>query len=132
MQESAALLHAAVMPPLDNLSTQHQDRAKWTQPRFQSKDIEDRWNELTAIACWMIFLARRIVADAPLPWHKPQPRLTPQRVQQSIRPIFEQIGSPARGPKKRGKAPGWPPGRQSTPKQRYAVVKKTLAAAKTA
>jgi hypothetical protein len=104
----------------------------WTQPRFQSKEIGDRWSELTAIACWMIFLARRIVADAPLPWQKPQLRLTPQRVQQSIRPIFELIGSPARVPKKRGKAPGWPQGRQRTPKQRYAVVKKTPVAAKTA
>jgi hypothetical protein len=104
----------------------------WTQPRFQSKEIGDRWSELTAIACWMIFLARRIVADAPLPWQKPQLRLTPQRVQQSIRPIFELIGSPARVPKKRGKAPGWPQGRQRTLKQRYAVVKKTPVAAKTA
>jgi hypothetical protein len=104
----------------------------WTMPRFQTKEAGDRWTELTATACWMIFLARPIVADAPLPWQKSQQRLTPQRVQQSIRPIFTLIGSPARPPKLRGKAPGWRKGRQRTPKQCYAVVKKTPVAPKTA
>jgi len=104
----------------------------WTQPRFQSKEVGDRWSELTAIACWLLFLARPIVEDKPLPWQKPQQYLTPQRVQQSLQPIFALIGSPARPPKKRGKAPGWPRGRLRSPKQRYAVVKKTPVAAKTA
>lgn len=104
----------------------------WTLPRFQNKNAGDRWTALTTIACWVLFLARPIVADAPLPWQKAQPRLTPQRVQQSLRPIFALIGSPARPPKLRGRAPGWPKGKQRTPKQRYAVVKKTPVAAKTA
>jgi len=104
----------------------------WTMPRFQTKEAGDRWTELTALACWMIYLARPIVEDDPYPWQKAQQRLTPQRVQQSIRPIFALIGSPARSPKMRGKATGWPQGKQRTPKQRYAVVKKTPVVAKTA
>jgi len=80
----------------------------------------------------MIFLARPIVEDDPYPWQKAQQRLTPQRVQQSIRPIFALIGSPARPPKLRGKAPGWPHGKQRVPKQRHPVVKKTPVVAKTA
>jgi len=60
----------------------------WTRPRFQSKEVGDRWSELTAIACWLLFLARPIVEDKSLPWQKPQQRLTPQRVQQSLQPIF--------------------------------------------
>jgi hypothetical protein len=104
----------------------------WTQPRFQTKEAGDRWTELTALACWMIFLARAIVTDNPLPWQKTQSQLTPQRVQQSLRPIFAWIGSPARSPKTRGKSPGWPKGRRRTPKPRYAVVKKTSLAVKTA
>lgn len=39
----------------------------WTQPRFQSKEACDLWIELTAIATWILFLARTIVADTPLP-----------------------------------------------------------------
>jgi hypothetical protein len=104
----------------------------WTQPRFHSKEAGDRWSELIAIACWILFLARPIVEDKPLPWQKPQQRLTPQRLQQSIQPIFSQIGSPARPPKKRGKSFGWPKGKQRSPKKRYAVVKKTAAVVKTA
>jgi hypothetical protein len=104
----------------------------WTLPRFQSQETGDRWTELTPLACWMIFLARPLVVDAPFPWQKPQPHLTPQRVLQSIRPIFALIGSPVRLPKGRGIAPGWPKGRRRTPKSRFAVVKKTPEVAKTA
>lgn len=108
------------------------DTLKWTLPRFQTKEAGDRWTELTMIACWIIFLARRIVADQPYPWQKPQQDLTSQRVQQSIRSIFAQIGTPAQPPKMRGKASGWSKGRPRTPKTRHAVVRKTPATAKTA
>ncbi len=104
----------------------------WTRPRFQSKEAGDRWTELTALACWMVFLARSIVEDTPFPWQKLQQRLTPQRVQQSFWPIFGLIGSPARKPKVRGNAPGWPRGRRRTLKPRYSVVKKTPEVVKTA
>jgi len=104
----------------------------WTMPRFQTKEAGDRWTVLTGLVAWMVFFARGIVADRPLPWQKPQQRLTPQRVQQSLSSIFEQIGSPARSPKSRGKSPGWPKGKQRTSKQRFAVVKKTPAVAKKA
>jgi len=104
----------------------------WTLPRFQSKEAGDRWTWLTALATWMIFLARPMVQDAPLPWQKVQQRLTPQRVQQSIRPIFALIGTPARPSKQRGIPPGWPTGKRRAPKTRFPVVKKTPVAVKTA
>ncbi len=108
------------------------DTLGWALPRFQTKEAGDRWTELTALACWMIYLARPLVEDNPYPWQKPQLLLTPQRVQQSIRPIFALIGSPARPPKMRGKASGWPQGKRRTPKPRHLVVKKTPSVAKTA
>ncbi len=104
----------------------------WTMPRFQSKEAGDRWTWLTALATWMIFLAQAIVEDSPFPWQKAQQRLTPQRVQQSIRPIFALIGTPARPPKQRGIPPGWPKGKRRSPKPRYPVVKKTPVVVKTA
>ena len=84
---------------------------------IRASEAGDRWTELTALACWLLFLARPTVEDTPLPWQRSQQRLTPQRVQHSIYPIFVQIGSPARLPKRRGNAPGWPQGVQRTPKQ---------------
>jgi hypothetical protein len=100
--------------------------------RFHTKEAGDRWTELTALACWMIYLARSVVADTPLPWQKPQQNLIPQRVQQSILPIFALIGSPAQLPKSRGKSPGWSKGRPRTPKTHYRVVKKHPVVAKSA
>ncbi|MFN3742403.1 MAG: transposase, partial [Anaerolineales bacterium] len=46
----------------------------------------------------------------------------PQRVRQSLKPIFVLIGSPARAPKRRGKPPGWPKGRPRAPKTRQKVA----------
>jgi hypothetical protein len=77
---------------------------------------------LPALACWMLFLARAIVTDTPWPWQKTQSQLTPQRVQQSLHPIFALIRNPTRFPKPRGKSPGWPRCRIRIPKPRFAVV----------
>ena len=101
----------------------------WTTPQFQHKESGDRWSWLVALAVWLLFLSRPIVQDHPLPWQKPQHKLTPQRVQQSLPLIFAEFGSPARPPKMRGKSPGWPKGRCKTPKQRFKVVKKQPVAA---
>lgn len=96
----------------------------WCKPQFQNKETGDRWSWLVALAVWLFYLARPIVEDQPLPWQKPQIRLTPQRVQQGLPLIFAHFGSPARMPKLRGIPPGWPKGCRRTPKQRFAVVKK--------
>ena len=104
-------------------------RLGWTTPQFQHKETGDRWSWLVALAVWLLFLSRPIVQDHTLPWQKPQRKLTPQRVQQSLPLIFSQFGSPARKPKMRGKSPGWPKGRRRTPKLRFKVVKKQPASA---
>lgn len=108
------------------------EKLGWTLPRFQRPETGDTWTHLVALAHWMLYLARPIVEDTPLPWQKPQTRLTPQRVRQSLKPIFVLIGSPARKPKPRGKSPGWPKGRSRTPKERHEVVKKGISTAQTA
>ena len=55
-------------------------------PRWEQVWLE-HWKDLHekkgvdvpyALATWMIFLARPIVQDAPFPWQKPQPQMTPQ------------------------------------------------------
>jgi hypothetical protein len=104
-------------------------RLGWTTPQFQHKETCDNWSWLIALAVWLLYLARPIVEDQPLPWQKPQTQLTPQRVQQSLPLIFAQFGSPACMPKTRGKSPGWQKGRSRTPKQRFKVVKKQPAPA---
>lgn len=108
------------------------ENLSWTLPRFQSAESGDTWSELVAVARWVLFLACPIGADQPLPWQKPQARLTSQRVLQSLKLIFALIGSPARSPKTRGKSPGWPKGTPRTPKKRDKPVKKGVAGPQTA
>lgn len=97
----------------------------WTLPRFQQVDRCDRWTMLVSLAQWQLFLARELVQDQPLPWQKQQRQLTPERVLQSLAGLFQQLGSPAAAPQKRGKSPGWPQGKPRTRPKRYRVVKKT-------
>jgi hypothetical protein len=99
-------------------------RLGWCQPQFQDKETGDRWSWLVALAVWLLFLARPVVQDHPLPWQKSQRRLTPQRVQQGLPLIFTQFGSPTCSPKVRGIPPGWTKGRRRSPKRRFPVVKK--------
>jgi hypothetical protein len=99
-------------------------RLGWTRPCFHRKETGDRWSWLVALSVWLLFLARPLVQDNPLPWQKPQQELTPQRVQQGLPLIFGQFDTLARPPKRRGKSPGWPKGRRRTPKPRHKVLKK--------
>lgn len=98
----------------------------WTLPQFHQPETGDRWTHLVTLAQWMLYLARSLVADQPLPWQPAQPpaQLTPGRVQHGLAPVFARIGSPAAPPQSRGKSPGWPKGRQRSRPRRYPVVKK--------
>jgi hypothetical protein len=104
----------------------------WTMPRFQAPDRCDRWTMLVSIAQWQLFLARESVIDHPLPWQPAQEELTPERVQQGLGGLFQQIRTPAAPSKARGKSPGWPKGQPRTRRERQKVVKKTKNKAKAA
>jgi len=96
----------------------------WTLPRFQAPERCDRWTMLVNIAQWILFLAREVVRDQPLPWQPAQEQLTPERTLQSLGATFREIGTPAVAPQMRGKSPGWPRGRPRTRLKRHPVVKK--------
>lgn len=96
----------------------------WTLPRLQAAEACDRWTRLVDLAGWQLYLARNLVQDQPLPWHKSRANLTPARVQRGLAALFAQIGCPALPPKRRGKAPGWPAGRSRQRPKRYKPVKR--------
>lgn len=96
----------------------------WTIPQFQSAEASDRWTMLVSLAQWMMYLARPLVQDKPLPWQKAQTEFTPGRVRQGLGALFSQIGTPAGPPKARGKSPGWPRGRARDRPERHPVVRK--------
>jgi hypothetical protein len=99
-------------------------------PAFQKVEASERWTMLVSLAHWILYLARELVQDQPLPWQAHQRLPTPGRVQQGFGVLFAQIGTPALAPKVRGKSPGWPKGRVRKRPERQAVVKKTTTVAK--
>ena len=101
-------------------------RLWWTLPQFQLVDAADRWSTLVSLAMWMLYLARPIVQDQPLPWQRPQRDLTPGRVKRGIGSVFRAIGNPASPPKQRGIPPGWPEGKPRKRRERFPVVRKDV------
>lgn len=101
----------------------------WTKPQVETIEAAERWTRLVDLAQWTLYLSRSLVRDQPYPWQKPQLRLTPERVKQSLGGLFAQIGTPAAPPKTRGKPPGWPEGRSRGRRGRHAVVRKSTAKA---
>jgi len=99
-------------------------RLWWTLPQFQLLEAADHWSTLVSLAMWMLYLARPIVQDQPLPWQRPQRDLTPGRVKNGIGMIFRAISNPASSPKPRGIPPGWPKGKPRERRKRYEVVRK--------
>jgi hypothetical protein len=101
-------------------------RLHWTKPQVSTAQQCERWSDLMPLVMWQLWLARGVVADCPLPWHKPQPqdKLTPGRVCAGMGAIIATIGTPASVPKPRGKSRGWPIGKPRKPRERCPVLKK--------
>ena len=96
----------------------------WTTARPSHPHAADRWSWLMALALWMLWLARPLVADHRLPWERPLPphRLTPVRVRRAGPPLFRRLGTPARPPRTRGISPGRRPGQRPPPRPRFPTV----------
>ena len=98
----------------------------WTTVRPGDPAAADRWTWLLALALWQLWLARPLVADQRLPWERPRPAeyLTPGRVRRAFAGLFPQLGTPARPPKPRGKAPGRRPGQCPGPRRHHPVARR--------
>jgi hypothetical protein len=97
-------------------------RLHWTLPLLATPDQCERWSDLMPFITWELWLAKDRVLDNPLPWQKPQPHLSPGRICQSMQNILVAIGTPTRVCKSRGKSPGWPKGRQRSPRERHDLI----------
>jgi hypothetical protein len=99
-------------------------RLYWTLPMFSTPEQGERWSVLMPLITWELWFARPIGIDKPLPWQKKQAEMAPGRVCQGMSDIFAQIGTPAKMPKARGIAPGWPKGRSRAHRECFDVVKR--------
>ena len=98
----------------------------WTTVRPRDPAAADRWTWLLALVLWQLWLARSLVADQRLPWERPLPasHWTPGRVRRAFAGLFAMVGTPARPPKPRGKAPGRYPGHAPGPRSRHPVTRR--------
>jgi hypothetical protein len=116
--------------PIEPSIRTRKQQLHWTLPAFQKVEASERWTMLVSLAHWILYLARELVQDLPLPWQAHQQLPTPGRVQRSFGVLFAQIGTPALAPKVRGKSTGWPKGRVRKRPERQAVVKKSASTGK--
>lgn len=84
----------------------------WTTPHLRAPAAADRWSLLVASALWQLWLARDIAIEPRLPWDHPVPGRprAPGQVRRGFAGLLLALGTPARIPQPRGKAPGRRPG----------------------
>lgn len=97
---------------------------QWTLPMFQLAQRSDRWSQLVDLAYWQLYLAKDVVGDQPRPWQSSQEKLTPGRVLQGFSQLFAALKSPSKMPKRRGKSPGWPKGKERTRRTKRKPLKR--------
>jgi hypothetical protein len=98
----------------------------WTAIRPRAPLPADRWSWLLGAGLWALWLARSFVADQRLPWERPlaEGTLSPGRVRRGFAGLLLTLGTPARPPRPRGKAPGRQRGQCPGPAPRCPVLRR--------
>jgi DDE superfamily endonuclease len=97
----------------------------WAAPRVRTPEQMERWTDLVAVVHNALVLARPRVEAERRPWEARTRPATPRQVRRAMGQIITQLGTPARPPQPRGKAPGRALGATITPAERHAVVRKS-------
>lgn len=103
----------------------------WEQAHLRTPEQVERWSWIVACACNLLLLCQQTGLAVLRPWESRQRPATPRQVRRVMPSILQQLGTPARPSKPRGKSPGWCKGRVRTPAPRFAVVKKSKPVPKT-
>lgn len=95
----------------------------WAAPRLRTPGQMERWTDLVAAVHKQLVLARPLAAIAHRPWESAARPVTPQQVRRAMARSIAQVGTPARPPRPRGKAPGRAPGTVVRPAPRLLVIR---------
>lgn len=99
----------------------------WTHYRPRQPASADHWSWLLALVWWQLWLARHALEATPRPWERarrPGQPPTPGQVRRAMGGLLGVLGTPARPPKARGKAPGRQTGVGAGRRQRYPTRKR--------
>ncbi len=103
----------------------------WDIPRLSTPERTERWTWVVACAHNLLVLARPLVNECYRPWETRRCGLTLTQVRRAMPTLLHTLGTPARPPQQRGKAPGRVKGFHPTPRTRHAVIRKTSKKPKT-
>lgn len=96
----------------------------WEQPRLRTPEQFQVWTDVVAMVRNQLCLARPLAQARRLPWERGKREATPQQVRRAMRGIVAELGTPARLPQVRGKAPGRRKGARAKPAPTFKVVYK--------
>jgi Transposase DDE domain len=97
----------------------------WDIPRLSTPERTERWTQLVACTHNLLVLAHPLVQGCYRPWETRHAVLTLAQVRRAMPTLLRQLGTPARPPQPRGKAPGRAKGFHPKPRVRHRVVRKT-------
>lgn len=97
----------------------------WDQPRLRTPAQTERWTQVVACAHNQLVLARPLAGGIYRPWEPHRALLTLAQVRRAMPTFLMQLGTPARPPQPRGKAPGRAKGFHPKPALRHPVIRKT-------
>lgn len=103
----------------------------WDVPRLSTPERTERWTQIVAGAHNLLVLARPLVGGCLRPWETRHGELTLTQVRRAMPPLLRRVGTPARPPQLRGKAPGRAKGFHPSPRARHPVIRKTSKKPKT-
>jgi hypothetical protein len=97
----------------------------WDVPRLSTAERTERWTQVVACAHNLLVLSRPLVRGLYRAWETQRSVLTLTQVRRAMPTLLTQLGTPARPPQPRGKAPGRAKGFHPKPKPRHPVIRKT-------
>jgi DDE superfamily endonuclease len=97
----------------------------WDEPRLRTPEQTERWTQIVACAHNQLVLARSLVEGVYRPWEHRRWVVTLSQVRRAMPTLLMQLGTPARPPQPRGKAPGRAKGFHPKPVSRQPVIRKT-------
>lgn len=97
----------------------------WDEPRLRTPAQTERWTQIVSCAHNQLVLARPLVAGISRPWETRHAVLTLAQARRAMPTLLTQLGTPARPPQPRGKAPGRTKGFHPKPATRHPVIRKT-------
>jgi hypothetical protein len=97
----------------------------WDEPRLSSPQRTERWTQIVVCTHNLLVLARPLLPCSYRAWERRSALPTLAQVRRAMPTLLQQLGTPARAPQPRGKAPGRAKGFHPRPRTRHPVIRKT-------